>query len=219
MKLRITTGLLILASNSFGALVELSSLGSNYNGTDDYGVVLSSGSPITSGMGTATAGFFSTLSDTQVTQLAEAMDYATLFAPGNFTSIIGSDFSNSGFGPVDGFFQNSIAGYDPTAGLNEVLYVYFVSGTEIGLFRSTQTLVADAGGTSPENNYFIRLSDGTPLIGKAGPSYETDYSNIGGQGFENTTIANTFQLVDTVPEPSSALIAALGALSLMRRRR
>lgn len=215
MKLKITSALLALASMSYGATITVSSVGSNYDGTDDYGVLLSSGTPVVTG--SAQVGFFATLTDTQVATLATQEDYTTLFAVGNFTSIFSDDFTgiNSAYGANPGFISASIVGYSiAPANLNESLYVLFNSGTELGLFKSNQTLIADPL-TPPENTIAISLGAGTALIGAAGPGYSVPYTGIG----EGPKTVNSFQLINTVPEPSVALLSALGAIALFRRRR
>ena len=217
MKLKITFGFLALAGTSFGALVSLSSIGGNYNGTDDYGIVLTSGLPVAAGSGTARAGFFSTLTDAQVLALATAGNYTTLFATGNFTTIASDNFTGviTAYGATAGMVVGSTTGYN-AAGLNNTLYAYITSGTQLGLFKTTSTIVPDAGGATPETNYLLDFANGTKIIGTTGPSYVVNpYQGVAG----NVTITHSFQLVDPIPEPSAALLGALGVLGLLRRRR
>jgi hypothetical protein len=212
MKLKITSALLSLAGSSLGALVSISSVGVNYNGTDDYGILLSNGSPVAPLGGIARAGFFSTLTNLQVDALAAAQNYTLLFAPGNFTTIVSDDFTGivGAYGANAGFVSASISGYN-AAGLNNSLYVYITSGTEIGLFRSSFTIVPDSV-TPPESNYSISFGSGSAVIGAYGPDYQVAYTGIA----PGPMMVNSFQLV---PEPSVAFLGALGALGLLRRRR
>jgi hypothetical protein len=216
MKLKITCAFLALAGTSFGALVSLSSVGANYNGTDDYGVVNSSGVAIAAGAGLARVGFFPTLTDVQVADLAVTNSFETLFASGNFTTITSDNFTgiNTAYGATPGFVSTSVSGYN-AAGLNNTLYVYITSGTDLGLFKTTSTIVADPAQPTPETNYFLSFANTTALAGGVGPAYVAN-PYLGAQG--NVTIANSIQL-EAVPEPSAALLGAIGALGLLRRRR
>jgi hypothetical protein len=215
MKLKITSVLLALTGMSFGAAITLSSVGSNYDGTDDYGILLSTGVPVAAGAGLAQVGIFTTLSDLQVSTLAAAQDYTTLFAVGNFTSITSDDFTgiSSSYGANPGFVSAGISGYT-VANVGESLYVYITSGTQLGLFKSNQVLAADPA-VPPESTYLISFGSGTNVIGAAGPDYSVPYTGIG----TGPVSVNSFQLVNAVPEPSAALLGALGALGLLRRRR
>jgi len=213
MKLKIASLFMILAVSSNAANISISSVGQNYDGSDDFGIVLSNGTPVAPNAGLVSVGYFSTFSDVQVTNLANANDYSTLFALGSFITIFSDDFTGiaDAYGPTDGFVQGSITGFNAT-GLNNTLYAYITSGTEFGLFRSNLTIVPDPAPPTPPSNYQIYFDAGTAVIGSFGPSYQVDYSNIGG----GTVFVNSFQLV---PEPSTALLGAFGVLALLRRRR
>lgn len=213
MKLKITAALIALATSSHGALVKLTSFAETYNAIDDYGVVLSNGTPVAPGAGFASVIVFSTLNDTQVSALAAAQDYATLFAPGSFLTITSDNFTTfagAGYGEVAGFFDMGVSGYPVT--VSNTLYAYFTSGSELGLFRTNTTLVADPAPPATENIYALSLNDGTAVIGSIG-TYNVP--NYGPGGNANQT-ANALQLI---PEPSAALLGALGAFGLLRRRR
>lgn len=217
MKLKITSALLALAASSFAATVTFSSVGQNYNGTDDWGVILSDGNPVAPSSGVAMIGYFTTYTDTQVADYAAANDYTTLFTTGAFTTICSDDFTGiaTAYGATAGFVSASTSGYG-TAGLNKTLYAYFTSGTELGLFKTNSTIVPDPAQPTPENNYFLSFADGVAIIGAFGANYVVpDYGPAG----TNNVEVNSFQLVNTVPEPSATLLGALGALGLLRRRR
>jgi hypothetical protein len=215
MKLKITSALLALTGMGFGATITLSSVGVAYDGSDDYGILLSTGSPVAPEAGIARVGIFTTLTDAQVSALALAQDYTTLFAGSNFTTIVSDNFTGiaTAYGLNPGFVSASITGY-AVANPNESLYVYITSGTELGLFRSSLALTADPV-TPPENSYAIGFGSGVNVIGAAGPDYSVPYTGIG----TGPVAVNSFQLVNAVPEPSAALLGALGALGLLRRRR
>lgn len=217
MKLKITAALIALTAVSHGAAVTLSSFAFTYNPADDYGVVLSNGNPVAPEAGLASVIVFTTLTDTQVSDLAAAQDYATLFAPGNFTTLASDNFttfSGAGYGQVAGFFDMGASGINPTLLLNETLYAYFSSGSELGLFKTNSTLVADSPPPATETTYPLSLASGTALIG----SFGTYNVPVYGPGGTTDQTANSFQLV-AIPEPSAAFLGALGALGLLRRRR
>ncbi|RYD83517.1 MAG: PEP-CTERM sorting domain-containing protein [Verrucomicrobiaceae bacterium] len=215
MKLKITGVLLALAGACLGATVTLSSVGQNYNGSDDYGILLQNGTPVAAGAGTASAGYFS-ISDEQVLTLANAKTQAsfdTLFA--SFVSITSDDFTgiNTAYGANPGFFSTGTSNYN-AAGLNNTLYAYFRSGNEYGLFKSNLTILPDSAPPALETNYALTLASGTAIIGQAGATYQVPYTGIGAA----PTTVQSFQLY-AVPEPSAALLGAIGALGLLRRRR
>lgn len=212
MKLKITSVFLVLTGVCFGAAITISSVGNNYNGTDDYGILLSNDNPVGAGAGLARVGFFTTLSDAQVLTLATAQDYATLFGVGSFQTIVSDDFTGivGAYGANAGFVNAGIIAYS-AVGLNNTLYAYITSGTELGLFKSSLTIVPDPI-TPPETTYDVRFSSGTPIIGNYGPTYQVAYTGIGA----GPMTVNSFQLV---PEPSAMLLGALGILGLLRRRR
>jgi hypothetical protein len=214
MKLKITSALLALAASSFAATVSFSSVGANYDGTDDWGVVLSDGNPISPSSGMARIGYFTTFTDSEVSAYAVAQDYATLFATGTFTTITSDDFTGiaTAYGATAGFVSASTSGYN-AAGLNKTLYAYFTSGTELGLFKTTSTIVADPAQPTPENTYLLSFADGVAIIGAFGADYVVP--TYGPANGTNVSV-NSFQLV---PEPSATLLGALGALGLLRRRR
>lgn len=222
MKLKITSLALALISTSFGATVTLSSVGGNYDGTDDYGILKSNLSPVAQSAGTAQVIFFPSLSDAQVTTFANAGDYDSLFGSGNFTSILSDDFTGivSAYGATPGFFQGSESNYVTPALLNKTLYAYFTSGTEVGLFRSGQTIVTDGAAPALPGTYGVLLSDGTPVLGAFGADYVVPGAYALDAALTNVSV-NSFVLIETaaIPEPSVAVMGALGALGLLRRRR
>ncbi|RYD83516.1 MAG: PEP-CTERM sorting domain-containing protein [Verrucomicrobiaceae bacterium] len=215
MKLKITGILLALVGSSLGATVTLSSVGINYDGSDDYGIVIN-GNPVLQGNGTASVGYF-TISDSQVQNLASMSNqqsYDTLFS--SFVSITSDNFTgiNTSYGANPGFFSTDIAGYN-AAGLNNTLYAYFRSGGFYGLFKSNLTIVPDLGGTSPEFTYALNLKpgSGTALIGRYGTSYQVPYNGIGAA----PTMVQSFDI--GIPEPSTTALGIIGTLGFFRRRR
>lgn len=217
MKLKITAIVLALASSSYGASITLSSFAETYNGQDDYGILLANGTPVAPSAGLAQVIVFSTLTDLQVSTLAGAADYATLFAAGAFVSLASDDFTgiNTAYGPTAGFVSAGVSGLATgSTVVNRTMYAYITSGTNLGLFKTNSILVADGVPPAIESSYSLNFSAGTAIIG----GYGTDYlvpTYVGG----SSETVNSFQLVDAVPEPSAALLGAVGALGLLRRRR
>jgi len=224
MKLKIAFASLLLSMSGFGAVITLNTL-AGFDGAGDVGITLSNGNPVTSG--SAQVGYF-TVSDQQVLDYAAASDYSTLFS--TFVSLGDDNFvdgMNSSYGaPVLCMTSISFSGIVAPTG-SHTLYSYFTSGSEIGLFKNINTdptqpstLVPDLGGTSPDYNYFLTTASGSIIIGGAGPTYIADYSNDGllGEGSEAVEVGGSIQLI-LIPEPSAALLGALGALGLLRRRR
>jgi hypothetical protein len=217
MKLKITAVILALASSSYGALITLSSFAESYNGQDDYGILLANGTPVAPSAGLAQVIVFSTFTDVQVAALAGAADYATLFAPSAFVSLASDNFTgiNTAYGATAGFVSAGVSGLATgSTVVNRTMYAYITSGTNLGLFKTNSTLVADGAPPALESTYNLKFSDGTGIIGGYGPDYVVP-TYVGG----GSETVNSFQLVDAVPEPSAALLGALGALGLLRRRR
>lgn len=222
MKLKITSIALALISTTYGATVTLSSVGANYNGTDDFGILKSNLTPVAQSAGIASVIFFPSLTDAQVTSLANLADYATLFAPAAFTTIVSDNFTgiNTAYGATPGFFSAAQLNYVTPALLNKTLYAYFTSGTEVGLYRTSQTIVTDAAAPALPGTYALSLTGGTAVLGAFGADYivpgpyalDTNLSNVG---------VNSFVLLETaaIPEPSVSILGAVGVLGLLRRRR
>lgn len=215
MKLKIATLLLAVTGSSFGALISIDSLQS-FDGTGDTGFTYEGGAAVTSG--TASVGIFSSLTDAQILDFANARNFIALSAA--FTSLASDDFSaglTSAYGqPIDGLVSASVDNY--VASGSNTLYTYVISSSQFGLFKHNSTLVPDAPQPAPATNYLLNFTDGTIIVGSVGASYVADYSNPQIGGSATTTVANSIQLL-AVPEPSSALLGALGALGLLRRRR
>jgi hypothetical protein len=199
-----------LASTSFGALVTVESL-QTFDGTGDTGFLISPGVAVTTG--SASVGIFSTLTDLEVAGLASSLNLAGLQAA--FTALGTDTFSNveANFGVANaGLVSIFNANFVPTPG--ETLYTLTTSGDKWAFFKHNAALTADPLPPSLPNSYNLSLSDGEILVGTSGGSYIADFTPLGGTA--TTTVANSIQLI---PEPSAALLGALGALGLLRRRR
>jgi hypothetical protein len=106
----------------------------------------------------------------------------------------------------------------PSALIGRTLYAFV--GNTADLNSSTAFSLFEVGpiqdDTSAESEYLINPSSGTILIGEIGSS--TVVPGPGVVSGQNNTF-RTLKTVAIVPEPSSALLAMLGALSILRRKR
>lgn len=178
----------------------------------------SGGLPISNGTGYISSGFFSGLADEAIAN-SIITEISAAYRP--FTTTV-AQFGRSG---IDGFFDytSSPQRVDTSSEFfGENLYLVFGNGsslltsTELAVFKSTElfpddsTAAADAlitvkfGGSDPSPGQF--------LMGRAGG--ETTVSS-GGQ----SVVVPALQTVQTIPEPSTALLSLLGLGFLMRRRR
>lgn len=215
---------LFLATFSSAATIRVSSL-TNLDGTSPDKLIISSADvPLASGyVGSGKFSVNDAAVDLLVTTATTTGDYTALINA--FSSFIGSDnFATGvdfifGIGNVPGAFALA-ADLNPTAHIGATLYSFFgnasdlSSSTEFGLYRHFQTLTADPAQPTPPNNYSLLLTGGSLLIGTATTVLSTD-ANLGTTG--NTVDA--IQLVAAIPEPSSLLLSAIGALALLRRKR
>jgi hypothetical protein len=108
------------------------------------------------------------------------------------------------------------------AGLNKVLYTFFGDGANLGAsagiglaLHTGVTLDRDDNVAAPDSNDAGLNNPYQSLIRGAINTTIYDATALGGGAETN---AAAFQLVG-IPEPSAALLGALGALGLLRRRR
>jgi len=177
------------------------------------------------GSGISTIGYFtSTVSATDVDTIAELQSQLLL---GSFTAVASAtDFTGGGLG--NGYVDGS-AGAVTTAtiGLTDQLL-----GRTIYVITTNQaSLAAFAAGTGTGNQValvnfgtiasdvpFPQLYNGNPaapatvVIGSTG-TYEETSGGLLGDGTYNTI------KLSAIPEPTTALLGAIGAMALLRRRR
>ena len=177
------------------------------------------------GSGISTIGYFtSTVSATDIDTIAELQSQLLL---GSFTAVASAtDFTGGGIG--SGYVDGS-AGAVTTAtiGLTDLLV-----GRTIYLITTNQaSLEAFRDGTGPENQVALvnfgtiapdvpapQLYNGNPIapatvvIGSTG-TYEETSGGLLGDGTYNTI------KLSAIPEPTTALLGAIGAMALLRRRR
>ena len=208
MKSKLAIVLAALSSSSFAALVSVESL-QTFDGAGDTGFVVG-GVPVQPTQGLARVGIFTSLTDVQITALADARDYDALVT--GMSILASDDFTGiaAAYGAIPGFVSMSVNNYSPTGTFS--LYTLVNSGSAWAFFKHAETLVPDPAPPALPNTYGLSLSNGNLLVGTA-TTYTTNLSAIGGPASVTT---NGIQLI---PEPSAALLGALGALGLLRRRR
>jgi len=202
------------------AIVKSSSLFNIDGSAPDTLILAAAGDTLSFGF--ASSGVFS-LSDTQVSTFASAQDVNSLIPA--FNGFIGSDDFQTGVdflfgtGDISGAYAFQSASFDPTSVIGQSLYTFIgngadlVSSTEFGLYKHSNTLVADPAPPATENTPDLLLDGGELLIGLATTVQSTD-PNLG----TNDTTVRAVQL-DAIPEPSTLLLSALGVLALLRRKR
>jgi hypothetical protein len=210
---------LCAAGSSFAAIIDVGSLSTFDGGNADFVIALD-GVNIASGY--AGTGFFS-VTNSEVSSYIVSKDWTSLKSA--FTATIGTDNFDSG---VDGVLGFSIAGvfainnstFDPTSYLGKSIYT-FMSGAasvattnegEFALFKHNETLSPDPNQPAPPTQYALNLKNGTLLVGEYGTS-TVDLTEFGESANASVTSINI------VPETSSTLLGAMGALLLLRRRR
>jgi PEP-CTERM motif len=176
--------------------------------------------------GFAGVGGFATLTDVQVQAFVTASDFAPLIS--DFVSFIGTDnfvtgmiFQNGAASPGAFAVQNNAL--NPTAFIGQTLYSFIGDGASllvsnaVALFKHSQTLVADPLPPATANEVNLTLGSGTLLIGTPTTITTTDVA----LGIKERTEVDAIRLTPlaAIPEPSSLLLTALGALALLRRKR
>lgn len=190
-------------------------------------------------------GYAATYSDITATALARTAAKNSLIAA--FVGLAGDDFStgwtNSGAssGMNGSYTLSADLGLLGTsyAGLNKVLYTFWgntavgysyaantgtstalTGSTAIGLARHTGvTLDRDDNVATPDSNDAGLNNPYVALIRGAQTSGTYDTTPLLAEAGSATQSATAFQLVSVVPETSTALLGAIGALGLLRRRR
>ncbi len=189
--------------------------------TGDFFVINQGGTLVSSGF-VGTGRF--TLSDADVAILATAGNLAAL--AGAFSSDIGTDNfvagadNQLGFS-VPGFYFVNNNNFDPTSYIGSTVYTLigngatFASSTQFALIRHPEAIIADPASPALPLQYVLDAATGNILL--AGSATTTTVTNPDLQ-LSNATV-NAIRLVNVIPEPSTMLLGAFGALGLLRRRR
>jgi hypothetical protein len=211
-------GAIVLGSADAGTV-----LATNINTAEGDTVITSSSGALIDG-GVVAVGYF--LSTFDVAAAVAANDYDALIS--NFVTI------NSSFvGETTVDFGVDLAGYytlssfdygaPSVESLGRILYTFFGDGitlgssTEIGLVEFSE--VIDSDNPTPDSNrlrLFTEQTGGewTVLIGATGTSVTVDLTSVGLGIVETPSF-----VLQTIPETSTAILGAFGALGLLRRRR
>ena len=161
---------------------------------------------LSAGPGTIAFGIFTTTIDQSTT------DFSTFVPFGNIlTFAAGGAFGNRS---VFSLPQNVTVAGSQFAGQNIILF----AGNGTTFANSDQGLVVDTGiafnsvsdGSPTPTTFTVRPSNSTVLFGSVVPNVFTTNTD--------TSVTEGWQMAP-IPEPSAALLGALGALGLLRRRR
>lgn len=170
--------------------------------------------PIPSGSGFITAGFFDGLNDSLI-PTSDISTIDTAFTP--FTASTGV----FGFNGYEGFADFVTTGERVGATspfINQSLYFVFGNGTD--LLSSSQLAVFKSDLTFPDDSAAAVDADLTVELGGATPTSGSFIMGTTGGTVEilSTNIPSV-QMAEVVPEPSTLLLSALGCVALFLRKR
>jgi len=223
--MKLTSKILALMAVGFASANAATVAGLTFNfagalGPEIAGGILVSGLPATVGQANANVGFFTT-----------GFDVAGAVASNNYSALV-TNFNvvaSAGVGDTAGTYGVNMPGmYDTNQGplvtnaasIGRSLYSFFTVGSSLtagnvgsayALVNSGQTVIADA---FPPTDYTLFTTTGTVVHGQL----TTGTFSAPPLGIEAGVSAPAFNLVP-IPETSTALLGALGALGLLRRRR
>ena len=208
MKLKLTLFMLAAsASASFAAsTLNINNFSSSTAGTP---IVNSAGAALAVNTFFANGGYFNT-----------TMNWSTATASTIKAAFVGIDTTPVGVGTRSGLFTGqTFSGTLPAgfAGKNAYIVVGdnsdFSLATTFAVFNSGTTFTApDAFGNSAQN---ITGANSANVVFGTVRSVTAQPSNLSGANFANGVV----MVASNVPEPSAALLGAIGALALLRRRR
>ena len=210
IKIAFAAALMAMASNSNAAVYTVSNVATGY-GYSDALIQLEDNSLASGGI--AALGYFSAAPSGDLANIATTISNFTILA-----SALTGSYSETLGGSCAGYVDTTIQGaavIEPSSLIGQSLY--FFVGNASTLAASTQwalVQVATILSDDPfEQGYVAQPYGLTPIIGTIG-SYTGNPSII-----EGTDTFTTLKLVSAVPEPTTALLGAFGALGLLRRRR
>ena len=165
--------------------------------------------------GVVAFGIFSSLSDAQIT--GAAISLSTLYSNFNIFGSAGTFNAAGAFGTMGVFARSTSATVTGSIFSGKNIYAFagngstFANSTELLVLKSA-SLFSDAQDAIPTAQAVTLTTANTELLfGLKALSVKTTTADSSATPGWNTAIA--------VPEPSAALLGALGALGLLRRRR
>lgn len=236
MKTKLLTSLTLITVVANAATVSINNYSAPF-GTNDYVIVANNGSaPLAHNTGVAVAGYFS-LADTAVATLATT--FMTAPTQENWSSILASftglttpktiGVTLSGTN-LAGFYSQSNSATNPSAFAGQALYTLvgnastLATSTEVAMFihnDAADLIKATDTATTPAS---YSLTFGTEQAANSGTNRQLIRGVAGAATYSfavgaNNFTVNTSPLRTVVPETSTSLLGALGALALLRRRR
>ena len=197
----------LLTSVASAFTVSTSNVEGSASSSEVLPVTDESTSLIPTGSGIVAAGFFSTLTDSQINATNIGLDF----------QIHGSaSFAASSFGNPDGVFNLSGLGgtiSDGSPFIGETVYIVIGNGPDLS--SSSQFAVWNSG------NMFAKTEDiPTTSVGVT-PSNQSQlvFGSIGGSATTGGTEFDNSLVLSSIPEPSVTILGLLGMLGLLRRRR
>ena len=175
--------------------------------------------------GIAAGGYFLTLTDAQVITLSTTLNVTNMASLVSDFQVVVSTTLDSAFGggvPNGGLFNASNGSVTLPNATHSGKGLYTFAGNATTLGASTQWVlwdhpaVIDAQDTiaQPDSNSLLMAQEGSKLIGGDVVNVNVDFTSIGG----GPAVIPGIQLA-AIPEPSAALLGAISALGLLRRRR
>jgi hypothetical protein len=172
---------------------------------------------VDNGTGNIGLGVFNTLDNSQVAALAAQGTPTAIAQLAADFSIVGGASGSFGFNTLDGLYSLAGTG-DFNALAGKSFYSFLSSGGTVGAGQVAiylhNDVIAVESPTSPQSYSLSLGADGTLILGGT-PSSPTTTLVAG----PNTFTVSTLALFTPVPEPSTAILGAIGALGLLRRRR
>lgn len=226
--MKTATKLLLVLGVSASSLSAATLLGTSFDyGADPMisgGGILINGVAATPGTANANFGYFNV--GFNVASAVAADDRGGLFANfrvistadvGSTTSTFGSDYA--------GLFDSGAGAFVTDASnINQTIYGLYTGGSSFSaesiangyaLINSGQIIIADE---FPPASYVMYAAGGTFVGGSEGSDIRTAMLSADALGVVQPTSVPAVNVV-VVPEPSAALLGAIGALGLLRRRR
>ena len=211
LKLTIAAALVAVVSQANAATYSISNVVTG--GTSDVLFENFDGTALNGGI--VALGYFATtapsssLDDIQTTIASFTLQTSAL--TGTYSADLDGSFP--GYVQATDFLGTSIT--TPSALIGKTMYLF--AGNASTLAASTAwalSAVATIADDVPFNQLYVANPAGTTILGNIG-TFDTFTGDVGlGVG-----TYNTLKLAQAIPEPSTALLGAIGAIALLRRRR